>query len=202
MDFPSDKTGLRTRFRAARREISEDRRRRDDRSINAAVETFAVQLGARRISGYLAFDGEPDISAALTRLKADGVEVYLPVIVSRSGYSELLFRRWRPSAGPAETAEMQENAFGIKEPGAGDHCPVDQLDIMFVPLVAWDEGGGRLGMGGGYYDRAMEPVAADRRPLRIGVAYDLQRAESIPMSPRDVHLHGVVTESGVFTRGA
>lgn len=196
-----DKARLRARFRAARREIPEDLRQRDDRSINAAIEAYTRQHNARRIAGYLAFDGEPDISTALSSLTAGGVEVYLPVIVSHAGHSELHFRHWPAGGGEAAAGELRRNAFGIEEPLVGARCPVVQLDIIFMPLVAWDESGGRLGMGAGYYDRATGEVADADRPLRMGVAYELQCAESVPMSGRDIQLHGVITENRVFTFG-
>ena len=66
-------------------------------------------------------------------------------------------------------------------------------------LVAWDERGGRLGMGAGYYDRALEHVAVLDQPLRIGIAYGVQQADELPMTPTDVRLHAVLTESGLFT---
>lgn len=201
MASPSDKVGLRTRFRAARREIAETQRQRDDQSVNSAIESLCAERRAARISGYLAFDGEPDISAALSRLNGDGVEVYLPVIVSQAGHSELHFRRWPAGGGPSLPGELRRNAFGIQEPMVGDHCTVNALDIMFIPLVAWDGAGGRLGMGAGYYDRALDVVAGVSHPLRIGIAYGLQRADRVPMTERDVPLHGVITESGLFTFG-
>lgn len=201
MVSPADKISLRTRFRAARREIAEAQRQHDDQSINRAIEALCAERRAVRIAGYLAFDGEPDISAALSRLNVNGVEIYLPVIVSHAGHSELHFRRWPAGGGPSLPGELRRNAFGIEEPMVGDHCTVNALDIMFIPLVAWDESGGRLGMGAGYYDRALEAVSAARNPLRIGIAYELQRADSVPVTERDVRLHGVLTESGLFTFG-
>lgn len=196
-----DKTGLRTRFRALRREIGDEQRQRDNLAINACVEELATAGKAARVAGYLAFDGEPDISAALSRLNERGVEIYLPVITSHAGHSDLNFRRWPAAGGPSQPGELRRNAFGIEEPVVGDSCAVAELDIMFIPLVAWDEAGGRLGMGAGYYDRVLAPVAGSGKPLRIGIAYGVQRADSIPMSETDVHLHGIATETGRLSFG-
>lgn len=170
-----------------------------DRSINRSVEALTIERAARRISGYLAFDGEPDIAPVLSRLGAGGVEVHLPVIHSQAGKSSMGFRNWQVDGSHDVAQRLVPNSFGIREPARGDDCTAEALDIVFMPLVAWDQNGGRLGMGAGYYDRALTRVAAADRPLRIGVAYDLQRAEAVPVTSADVSLHGVITESGLFT---
>ncbi|MDX1554833.1 MAG: 5-formyltetrahydrofolate cyclo-ligase, partial [Xanthomonadales bacterium] len=89
-----DKPSLRSHYRALRREFDEAERVDADRAINRAVEHFASAQGARNISGYLAFDGEPDITAALVQLGATGVAIHLPVIHSTAGQSHMAFRRW------------------------------------------------------------------------------------------------------------
>ena len=55
--------------------------------------------------------------------------------------------------------------------------PLDQLDILFMPLVGWDKRGNRLGMGGGFYDRALEHVSG---PLLVGLAHSVQELEKVP----------------------
>lgn len=201
LDTKQAKTRLRTGFRALRRDIPEENRQRMDHAINEAIQGIAAERNAARVTGYLAFDGEPDISPALNRLNRAGVIVHLPVIGTGGDHDALTFRRWPAAGGASRAGDLRRNSFGIQEPVVGEICNVDDLDIVFVPLVAWDERGGRLGMGAGYYDRAMEPVATLDRPLRIGIAYSVQQAEALPMTAHDVHLHGVLTESGLFTCG-
>lgn len=198
-DSNPSKSQLRARYRALRRGVPDEARQRHDQAINSAIQGIAADRNAARISGYLAFDGEPDISAALGRLNRAGVEVYLPVIAPLKGCDALSFRRWPATGGEAKPGELRRNSFGIEEPVVGDSCVIVDLDIVFMPLVAWDRSGGRLGMGAGYYDRALGGVAAASVPLRIGIAYDAQRAESLPMTSTDVPLHAVLTESGLFT---
>ena len=77
------------------------------------------------------------------------------------------------------------------------------LDLVLVPLVAFDARGVRLGMGGGYYDRSFAYLnfrSRWRRPRLIGVGFDFQRAESISPQPWDVCLDGVITERGFYGR--
>ena len=90
------------------------------------------------------------------------------------------------------------NRFAIAEP-APTSTPVDatDLDVVLVPLVAFDESGTRLGMGGGYYDRYLSGLRPDAKTL--GVAFACQQsAEPLPREPWDVPLHAVVTENGVL----
>ncbi len=95
--------------------------------------------------------------------------------------------------------KLATNRYGIAEPdGTQDVQPAD-IDLVLVPLVGWDRAGGRLGMGAGFYDRLFQPFAGLEKPLRIGVAYDLQQLPGVPRDPWDIPLHGVLTENGWFT---
>jgi 5-formyltetrahydrofolate cyclo-ligase len=198
-DLSLAKARLRSRFRRLRRDIQDQRRQLNDQAINAGIAGLANEQNAARVAGFLAFDGEPDISPALRQLAGRGVEVYLPVIETDRAHDHLKFRRWPAQGGDAPAGALRRNSFGVEEPIVGGTCAVQDLDIMFIPLVAWDRAGGRLGMGAGFYDRALERVALSEKPLRIGIAYEIQRADSLPMTDTDVYLHGVVNESGLFT---
>jgi 5-formyltetrahydrofolate cyclo-ligase len=112
----------------------------------------------------------------------------------------MLFAPW------ADGATRRTNAFGIVEPGtAAGARPVIGLDVVVLPVVGFDPRGNRLGMGAGYYDRALrrrlERGAAWRRPLLVGVAFACQQLDDIPASPWDVPLDLVVTERGVIVPG-
>ena len=185
---------LRKHFRKARHDIAAEQRFENDQVIGGQIEAFTSLKKATRVAGYLAFDGEPDITPALARMNAGATEVSLPVISADTSDRSMIFRRWFPQD---ENTEMKKNLFGIEEPVIGEKTDLSELDIIFLPLVAWDEDGGRLGMGAGYYDRILEAVADKSSPLRIGIAYEAQCAENIPMHENDVPLHGVITEKGL-----
>jgi 5-formyltetrahydrofolate cyclo-ligase len=72
-----------------------------------------------------------------------------------------------------------------------------RLDLVVLPLVAFDDEGRRLGMGGGYYDRWLARPRAARRPLRVGFGFALQEARVVPATAHDVRLDAVVTERGL-----
>lgn len=90
---------------------------------------------------------------------------------------------------------LQLNKYGIQEPvPTAKRIDIHQLDIVIMPLVAFDQAGRRLGAGGGYYDRTF----AERRGLcLLGLGYAVQEADSLPQEPWDVLMTGVVTEKGI-----
>ncbi len=96
--------------------------------------------------------------------------------------------------------ELSPGAFGVLEPStelrdeAGRRVPPGKVDLIVVPGLAFDRHGGRLGYGRGYYDRLLVSVP---QALKIGLAYDCQMAERVPMEPTDVRVDCVITESGV-----
>lgn len=205
MEDTSLKHALRARFRAQRRSLGDVLRKRQDRCINEAIVGLVTEQSANcrppghavspgfAVSAYLAFDGEPDVRPALEALSRQGVRIVVPAIVTGSGKRRLEFRDWAPD-GP-----LAQSALGIDQPAEGAEVHAQDLDIMLMPLVAWDERGHRLGMGAGYYDRALAALACSGRPLRVGVAYAAQKCPELPSDPWDVRLHEVITEEGRFT---
>jgi 5-formyltetrahydrofolate cyclo-ligase len=73
------------------------------------------------------------------------------------------------------------------------------IDLLLMPLVGWDESGTRLGMGAGFYDRALAPLCQSDAPVRAGVAYQLQKIPDLPNEPWDIRLHMLLSETGWFT---
>ena len=101
----------------------------------------------------------------------------------------LLFSRWDPECA------LKDGPFGARIP------QIDQFfepEILIVPLVAFDRQGGRLGYGGGFYDRTLEGLRQRRRTLAIGFAYCAQEAKALPLEPTDQPLDMIVTEQGVI----
>ena len=82
--------------------------------------------------------------------------------------------------------------------------PLRSLDLILVPLVAFDANGQRVGMGGGFYDRTLGKARINstwKRPYLIGIAHELQRVPAIAVQPWDVQMDAVVTEAGVYRSG-
>jgi 5-formyltetrahydrofolate cyclo-ligase len=191
--FLARKQELRAQLRERRRLLDAGTRLQLDAAINRTVVELAEETGARTVAGFRAFDGEPDLAPALEALAGSGRHIVLPVLFERPEGTSLQFHSWRPSR------TLRPNRFGIPEPEAGDAVSPRHLDLILMPLVGWDERGGRLGMGAGYYDRALAGISRTERPIRAGIAYSVQRVPEVPTDTHDVPLHVVITECGRFT---
>jgi 5-formyltetrahydrofolate cyclo-ligase len=104
----------------------------------------------------------------------------------------------------AVTGRWQRNRYGIAEPQGNAYAPLRSLHVILVPLVGVDARGNRLGMGAGFYDRALGRlrVGAWRRPRLVGIAHSCQQVARLQAQPHDVPLDALITERGiVFFRG-
>lgn len=175
----TDKQALRRRYRQARRALSaQDQRRHAEAVAGQVLSHLAPDTTV--VATYLARDGEVDLKLAIQGLWERGITVAVPVLAGRS----MRFAEYRSDT------PMVCNRFGIAEPGQ----PVTVVPgVVLAPLVAFDEHGTRLGMGGGYYDRYFDAVAIQER---VGIAHECQRVVELPRTPRDVRLTAVVTENG------
>ncbi|SEG22006.1 5-formyltetrahydrofolate cyclo-ligase [Jhaorihella thermophila] len=138
------------------------------------------------LAGYMPIRTEIDPLPAMAEAAAHG-PVGVPVIIGAG--QPLKFSRWEPDM------PMRDGPFGARVPLADDFF---EPEILIVPLVAFDPRGGRLGYGGGFYDRTLEMLRAKRATLAIGFAYDAQEAENLPLEPTDQPLDMVVTETRVI----
>jgi 5-formyltetrahydrofolate cyclo-ligase len=189
----------RRRLRELRLALGPAERAAAERAIRAALVRLGVFRRGAHVALYLPMRGEVDVRPCLEVALRHGSHLYVPRIVSRRR-RQMLFSPW------TEGGVRRTNAFGIREPGsAAGARPVIGLDTVVLPLVGFDSSGNRLGMGAGFYDRALrrrlDRSATWRRPQLIGVAYACQQLPVIPASPWDVPLDLVVTERGVIVPG-
>ena len=192
-DHHEPKNRLRKVLRKKRAALPATRRAVLDAAINRQLIEFSRTAQLSDIAAYLAFDGEPDLSPALQELEESGVTLALPVINEHKGRNDMAFHEW------TSDCELVPNRYGIMEPAGTKEIPLMQFDAVLVPLVGWSRSGKRLGMGASFYDRAFQPFAQLPRPLRMGIAYQLQESDGIPQDPWDIRLHAMLTEKGWFT---
>lgn len=187
-----NKAVLRKELRARRRALS----RRDHALLSARAAkaiTRLPQFGARRrVALTLSFDGEADTAGLIAAARRRGVRIFTPVVADR---------RHRIIRFYPLTAGTRKGTFGIRVPSRAQR-PVSTrwFDLIVVPLVGIDGAGRRLGMGGGFYDRAMSFRRVRRRwrgPQMVGFAFDCQRAESVHAQAWDLRLDALATESGL-----
>ena len=179
-------------MRHRRRTLAPSERRLAGERLAASLVGSSLFRRSRHIAAYLANDGEPDLSSTVRRAHGMRKHVYLPALHRQ----RLWFFPYR------EDTPLAPNRFAILEPALHPrmrYAP-NVLDLVLMPLVAFDLCGHRIGMGGGYYDRTFAYLlrrAEWRRPKLIGIAYDFQQTESIEPKHWDVPLDGVATEKGL-----
>ena len=139
------------------------------------------------LAGYMPMRTEIDPLPAMEEAAAHG-PVAVPVIMGAG--QPLKFRWWEPGCA------MVDGGFGALIPEEGDWVTPE---ILIVPLVAFTRRGGRLGYGGGFYDRTLEGLRAARPTYAIGFAYAAQEDSDLPLEPTDQPLDLIVTEQGVIT---
>ena len=184
---------LRADMRRRRRALTRAERVRLAKSLARQLGATLLRRRARRVACYLCNDGEMDLGPVMSLLRSQGRQVLLPTLHGE-GLWFFPFDEQTPLAA---------NRFGIAEPDVPAHtrCRARDLDLVLMPLVAFDPEGNRLGMGGGYYDRTFSYLKSRiiwKKPLLIGIAYEFQRLQSIPPQTWDVPLHGVATEKRIY----
>lgn len=182
-------------MRARRRNLSSAERQNRSRKLIRKLTSLREFRSARRIACYLPNDGEIDPTLLIERMEKHGKRCFLPIL------DTLRPRRlWFAPYTPGDP--LIDNRFGIPEPS----CPARQrvaawcLDLLLMPLVAFDDSGNRLGMGGGYYDRTLAFLNHRkhwRRPRLIGMAYEFQHVDTLPRRSWDVPLNGVVSDERI-----
>jgi 5-formyltetrahydrofolate cyclo-ligase len=185
----------RRRLRRLRAAVAGEERLAAGRAICRTLERLPVFRRGARVAMYLPMRGEVDVRPSLLSAWRRGITVFVPRIVNRRR-GRMNFVPWSPGA------PERRNSYGIAEPaGTLAHEPALHLDAVVLPVVGFDRQGNRLGMGAGYYDRALrrrrDPGRRWRRPMLVGVAFACQELAAIPTSPWDVPLDLIVTEHGL-----
>lgn len=181
---------LRSQMRARRRALSAAQQMRAAQSLATHLSQHLWFRQAKHIAFYLPNDGEIDPRPLLNLGLALGKACYLPVITPQQ---QLIFRRTDGHSA------LVTNRYGIAEPAQGaPFRPHWLLDLVLLPLVAFDNAGNRLGMGGGYYDRTFATRPHRPHPMgrRLGLAHSCQRVGCLASASWDIPLHAIATESG------
>ncbi|MHB1735043.1 MAG: 5-formyltetrahydrofolate cyclo-ligase [Acidithiobacillus sp.] len=194
-DIPA-KSPLRRRMRQQRRDLSAEALY----SAAVALSDHLVRLNhfqrARHIGLYWPMQGEISPLPIMQHPIAANKHFYLPVLAGH-------FARSLRFAPFHSNVVLRHNRFRIPEPQVSprQHCSVRELDLLILPLVAFDAEGYRLGMGGGFYDRSLAHLPhrrSWRRPRLIGVGHAFQEVPHVPREPWDIPLGIVCTEKACY----
>ncbi len=187
------KRQLRAHFRSTRCALSPSVQRRHAWLLARHAKPLLDRHScARNVAVYLEFDGEVGTLPLIHALRRRGKRVFVPVIHGKC----MRFASLDVLGATQDTPLKPQSAFSHRRLIA----PAE-LDLVFLPLVAFDAQGVRLGMGGGFYDRcfAFKRNAPGRKPLLVGVAHQSQQAGFgvLPREKWDLRLDWHITESGL-----
>ncbi|MBL4762217.1 MAG: 5-formyltetrahydrofolate cyclo-ligase [Gammaproteobacteria bacterium] len=187
---------LRREIRTKRQQISTENHRYWCDQLNSVICSSSIYRNAKRVGIYFPNDGEPDLISLLSHQTAGNKTFYLPVL-SGLHRKQLLFAELQ------RHTQFANNRFGIPEPISQPQkqLKASQLDLILMPLVAYDNFGNRLGMGGGYYDRSLAFLQRRTRwksPKLLGTAFSFQRVDSLQEETWDIPLQAIATNEGLL----
>jgi 5-formyltetrahydrofolate cyclo-ligase len=182
---PSDKSALRARVRELLRALTPENRTALSQTLCNIARCQQTWQQARAILFFAPLADEADLTPLLTDAWRAGQLTALPRYDSTTNqYAAALIQ---------SAADLSPGRFNVLEPKAGcPSVPLNQLDLVFVPGVAFDLTGRRLGRGKGFYDRLL----AEFRGHKCGVAFDAQIVATVPEEPHDVRVDSILTPAG------
>ncbi len=185
----------RQQLRAKRRALSVEQQRLCGEQLASILCSQSFFLRAKRIGIYLANDGEIDPGVILATALRAGKTCFLPILHPLKK-NKLYFGQYDAAT------KLVNNRFGIPEPALNSTqtSPPWSLDIIFMPLVAFDRQGNRMGMGGGFYDRTLAFMANSNllKPKLVGLAHGCQEIETLSQQSWDIPLHLIATDQEII----
>ena len=193
-----DTKTLRQQIREKRRALSDSERECAAFSLCERIASSRVFQQSKHIAFYLTNDCEIDLALLIEHAWQQGKHCYLPVL-AEPNTQRLWFIPYT-----AKT-KLKTNRYGIAEPVHSRKTRLRKtlsLDLILMPLVAFDKQGNRVGMGGGFYDRTLAFLKQRQywhKPKLLGVAYELQKQEQLKTNPWDIPLQAIATEKRLYT---
>ncbi|TWC41610.1 5-formyltetrahydrofolate cyclo-ligase [Pseudomonas sp. SJZ079] len=187
---------LRRQLRQTRRALAPQAQRQAARRLYRQLTQHPLFRRAKHIALYLPNDGEIDPRPLLRAAQRRGKATYLPVL-NPWPRTKMVFQRVRRHEA------LRPNRFGILEPrhNRTQQRKVWALDLVLLPLVGFDRCGGRLGMGGGFYDRSLAYRGMRKnwhKPTLLGLAHECQQVDHLALASWDVPLKATVTDSAWY----
>lgn len=188
------KESIRQSIRQFRQQISPQKSAQAAHRITEHLTSIDRYKNSHHIASFLSFDGEVDTHQLNQQLIKDKSQCFLPKLKPYPP-NRLWFMPYN------NQSKTEKNRFGIPEVDLPIQFAIrpSQLNIILLPLVAFDDSGNRLGMGGGFYDASLAHLSdVKQRPLCLGLAYEGQKVDVIPSDSWDFKIDGVITEKRVY----
>lgn len=186
-EIHSRRASIRKEMLAIRSDIPENIRTAYSRLIEDHFFThFSSQITS--LHSYISYKSEVDTSGIIKRLLKSGATISTPYLVSESSVQFMSVR--------FESFDtLIEGPFGIMQPKTPIESDISSIELVLVPLAAFDGFGNRLGYGKGYYDRFLAQLPSNT--TKVGLAYSSQEVDEIPSQGHDVRLDLIITEQGI-----
>ncbi|MGD2117712.1 MAG: 5-formyltetrahydrofolate cyclo-ligase [Chromatiales bacterium] len=182
---------IRKHIRRRRSQLSDKQQQLHQQAVLTHLMSLPRFINAKRIAIYLHGDGELHTNLIIERIFHLNKHCYLPALYP-FGHNKLWFLPFK------KNQPLKKNRFNIAEPiQIKQRIKPWALDIICMPLVAFDASGNRIGMGGGFYDRTLSACKTQgeiKKPVLIGLAHECQYVESIDHNEWDIPMHAVITE--------
>ncbi|MDD7804475.1 MAG: 5-formyltetrahydrofolate cyclo-ligase [Endozoicomonas sp. (ex Botrylloides leachii)] len=190
-DSVLDKETLRQQLRLRRTSLTLTQQQQAQKQLAAIVCTLPAFNNSHHIALYIANDGEINPADIALEARRQNKVCYLPVI-DKPNKMDMFFLPFELNT------TMRNNQYGIPEPILTDSpvCQAKDLDLILVPLTGFDLQGRRMGMGGGYYDRALafKRSSDTKKTVVIGLAHECQKVKTLPVSDWDISLDGIASD--------
>lgn len=194
-----DTKALRKHIRQQRRILSDTEREHASFLLCERIAASRAFQQSRHIAFYLSNDGEIDLGLLIKHAWQQGKKCYLPVL-AEPNTQRLWFIPYTPET------KLKNNRFDIPEPIHSSKTRLRKtlsLDLILMPLVAFDLDGNRVGMGGGFYDRTLAFLRQRKywhKPNLLGVAYDFQKQETLETNQWDIPMQAIATDKSLYIK--
>ncbi|MDL2225333.1 5-formyltetrahydrofolate cyclo-ligase [Eubacteriales bacterium OttesenSCG-928-M02] len=186
-DRKEEKARQRAYYAQIRERLNKADLERNSRILVNMLYSLPLVREAKRVMLYAAKGGEVDILPLIPLLEDEGIQCYIP----STRTEHIVVARYDGRM------KMVNRVLGIREPEEVIPLEPAALDVILAPGVAFDDRGGRLGQGGGYYDR----LFAETDALRVGICHEVQITERVPREEWDIPMDLTLTEEGVLYKG-
>ena len=194
-----DTKTLRQKIRDQRRALSDAERDHAAFLLCERIAASRIFQRSKHIAFYLTNDGEIDLNLLIKHAWQQKKKVYLPVL-AEPNTNRLWFIPYTPNT------KLRNNRFGIPEPIHSSRTRLRKtlsLDLILMPLVAFDEQGNRVGMGGGFYDRTLSFLNHRKywhKPILLGIAYEFQKQNQLKTNSWDIPLQAIATDTCLYNK--
>lgn len=189
MTLSNDKKELRREILKLRKEITIEEKKNFDNIIHNKFFENKFYTQCKDIFVYVSYDSEIDTKFLITRALREEKNIYIP----RTNYETKLME----AVKIVSLENLKEDKYGILEPKKNELATnLENIDLVIVPGVAFDKNGGRMGYGGGFYDRYLNKCGKNIH--KISLAYDFQVVDLIPMDEHDIKVDQIITNEKEF----